>query len=427
MYIFTGHGEMTKICIAGGGPAGVMAAIHASKNPNNEVYIFDKGIILNTLLPTGGGRCNLAYSEFNFKELAKYYPRGEKFLYSVFSRFCTGDTLEFFDSIGVKTYTQDDMRIFPVSDSSKEVKQALLKQIEKKNVKKMFEKILEIKKSKNGFTVITDKARHSFDKVVIASGGRGNGHKLAQNLGHNIKELKPALSSLITEEKDFASVSGISLKETEAEVFFENKKIKTLTGDLLFTHTGLSGPLIYKISSYCAYLKFGKNNPLKISLNLVNKSFEDFDSLFLQVLKTNAQKEIVNAVSEFVPKNLASLILQRNNIDTKIKAGQLSKKHRELLSKSLTGLVFHAKAVSKGEEIVTAGGVDLNEINPKTMESKPVPGLYFCGEVIDTDGLTGGFNLQNCWSTGFIAGSSLARIPEAGPSSPATKTAEGES
>lgn len=399
---------MTKICIAGGGPAGIMAAIHASKNPNNEVYIFDKGIILNTLLPTGGGRCNLAYSEFNFKELAKFYPRGEKFLYSVFSRFCTGDTLEFFDSIGVKTYTQEDFRIFPVSDSSKEVKQALLKQIEKKNIKKMFEKVTEIKKTENGFTVKTDKTSHTFDKVVIASGGRGNGHKLIENLGHKIVELKPALSSLITIEKDFASVSGISLKDIEAGVFFENKKVKTLTGDFLFTHTGISGPLVYKISSYCAYLDFNKTNPLKISLNLVGENFKDFDRRFLEELKTNAQKEIVTVVSEFVPKNLAIAILNREKIDTKIKAGQLSKLHREALSKSLTGLAFHAVSPAKGEEIVTAGGVDLNEINPKTMESKLVPGLYFCGEVIDADGLTGGFNLQNCWSTGFIAGSSLA-------------------
>ena len=139
---------MKKICIAGGGPAGVMTAIFASENPENKIYIFDKGIILNTLLPTGGGRCNLAYNEYNFKELAKFYPRGEKFLYSIFSRFSTKETIDFFKSIGVNTYVQEDSRIFPVSNSAKDVKEALLKQIDKKNVKKVFEEIEDMRRER---------------------------------------------------------------------------------------------------------------------------------------------------------------------------------------------------------------------------------------------------------------------------------------
>lgn len=398
---------MTKVCIIGGGPAGVMAAIFASKNPENKISIFDRSIILNTILPTGGGRCNLAYSEFNFKELAKHYPRGEKFLYSVFSRFSTADTIDFFETIGIKTYTQQDSRIFPVSDSSKDVKQALLKQIEKPNIKKFFEKVVEIKKTSDGFCVLTDKNTYSFDSVVIATGGRGSGQKLAKALGHNIVDLKPALSSLITLEKDFNALSGISLKNIEAQVFFENKKIKTLSGDFLFTHTGISGPLVYKISSYCAYLNFNKNNPLRICLNFVGKDFHEFDSEFLEILKTNAQKDIVNVTAEFVPKNLAIAILEKEKIDLHTKSGQMRKVDREKISKSLTALNFNAVDVTKGEEIVTAGGIDLREIDSKTMESKIVKGLYFCGEVIDVDGLTGGFNLQNCWSTGFVAGNAL--------------------
>lgn len=405
---------MKKICIAGGGPAGIMAAVFAAKNPQNQIFIFDKGIILNTLLPTGGGRCNLAYDEYNFKELAKFYPRGEKFLYSVFSRFSTKDTLEFFKNIGIKTYVQDDSRIFPVSDSAKDVKQALLKQIDKKNIKKVFEKIETITKNGDIFLVKTDKNTYKFDAVIIACGGRGNGQKLAKGLGHTITELKPSLCAMVTKEKDFASVSGISLKNVRAEVFFENKKVKIpanmLTGDILFTHKGVSGPLVYRISSYCAYFDFDKQKPLKIIFNLTDLEFKDFDDLFLQSLKSEPQKEAVNVLARFLPKNLANAIFCKENINAFQKAGQLTKNDRQKISKSVTALELNIISVEKGEEIVTAGGVDLKEINPKTMESKLAKNIYFCGEVLDIDGLTGGFNLQNCWSTGFIAGNSLSTI-----------------
>ena len=215
------------------------------------------------------------------------------------------------------------------------------------------------------------------------------------------------MSSLITKEKDFGEISGISLKNISADVFFENKKVKKLSGDLLFTHTGLSGPLIYKISSYCAYLNYNQHNPLKIILNLVNQEFKDFDNLLLTSLKSNPQKDLINILCEFIPKNLGLAILKKEKINPQIKSGQLSKINREIISKSLTSLNFNAIGITKGEEIVTAGGIDLKEINSKTMESKLVNGLYFCGEVIDVDGLTGGFNLQNCWSTGFIVGKNI--------------------
>lgn len=399
---------MSKIAIIGGGPAGIMCALEASKNPQNEIFVFDKGIILNTLLPTGGGRCNLAYSEFNFKDLAKFYPRGEKFLYSIFSRFSTKETLNFFKSIGVETYEQSDNRIFPKSDSAKEVKIALLKEIDKKkNIKKVFENIIEIKEKEEKFYLKSTKKEYIFDKVVIATGGKGNGQKLAKSLGHTIKELKPALCSLETKEKFVCDISGISLKNVKANVVFENKKFKTVDGDLLFTHKGISGPITYKISSYCAYLNFNKENPLKIFFNLINMSFESFDEILLSELKNNPQKEVLTVYSEFLPKNLANTIFKIQNINPKTKAGQLSKADRIKLVENATNMYLNAINTTFGEEIVTAGGISLDEINSKTMESKLIKNLYFCGEVIDVDGLTGGFNLQNCWSTGYIAGSNL--------------------
>lgn len=400
---------MTKIAIIGGGPAGIFCALQAAKSLDNEIFIFDKSIILNTLLPTGGGRCNLAHAQYDFKELAKNYPRGEKFLYGVFSRFATAETLEFFENIGIKMYSQEDNRIFPVSDSAKDVKNALLKQIDKnKNIKKAFEEVLDIKLMQNGFVVKTNKNSHNFDKVVIATGGKGSGQRLAQKLGHKITELRPSLCSLITQEKSYSALSGMSLRNISAQVFFENKKVKSLAGDFLFTHKGISGPIVYKISSYCAYLDFDVNKPLKISLNLVNKSYEQFDEIFLKALQSNPQKDLLNVFSTFVPRNLAAKIIENENINPCTKSGQLSKNDRAKLSKKVTEFVFSAISSQKGEEIVTAGGVDLKEVESKTMQSKIVPNLYFCGEILDIDGLTGGFNLQNCWSTGYVAGCALS-------------------
>lgn len=401
---------MNKIAIIGGGPAGIMAAIEASKNINNDIFIFDKNIILNTLLPTGGGRCNLAYSEFNFKELTKYYPRGEKFLYSIFSKFSTENTISFFDEIGVKTYTQKDSRIFPISDSAKEVKESLTKQLNKKNIKKCFENVIEIEKNNEKFIIKTNKNEYYFDVVVIATGGKGNGHNIAKNLGHNVVPLKPALCSLKTIEKDFFELSGISLKNIKASIYFENKKIGEQEGDFLFTHYGISGPLVYKISSYCAYKEFNKDKPLKIVLNLINKNYEEFNDLLIQEFDKNSKKDIKNIISNYIPQKLTEKILEKEKIPSQTKANQINKNQRKNIVKNIVEFTLNAYSTLNGEEIVTAGGINLKEINSKTMESKKIKNLYFCGEVIDVDGLTGGFNLQNCWSTGFIAGNSIKNL-----------------
>lgn len=387
--------------IIGGGPAGVFAAIFAAKN--NAVTIFEQNEILKTLLPTGGGRCNLAHNEYDFKELAKYYPRGEKFLYSVLSQFSTADTIAYFEKIGVKTYVQPDSRIFPISDSSQEVAKALCNQLKKVTVRK--EKVIDIFKVENKFKIKTQKDEYEFDSVILATGGKGIGHKLAKSLGHNIIDLKPSLTALKIKEKYLSELSGLSLKNISARVTVKNSK--TLAGDLLFTHEGISGPLAFKISSYYAYQEFSNEKPLNIVFNLVNQTFEEFDDGFSEKLKKYAQKDIQNVLCLYVPKRLSDLILKTEKINPATKSGQLSKNARIKLSKRLTNFTINATAPAKGDEIVTAGGVDLKEVNAKTMESKIVENLYFCGEILDIDGLTGGFNLQNCWSTGYIAGSSL--------------------
>lgn len=387
-----------SVAIIGAGPAGCMCAYFASEN--NEVTLFDSSAPLSTLLYTGGGRCNLAYAEYDFKELAKFYPRGEKFLFSIFSRFCTGDTIDFFSQLGVDTYTQDDLRIFPTSNSAKDVREKFLNKLtQQKKCKFKKEKVIKIQQQ-NDFTLITENNKYNFDKVVIATGGHA-GFKIAQEIGHTIIAPKPALTGLITRE-NFKELQGLSLKNVTAQIFYKGKKFAQSQDDLLFTHEGISGPLAYKISSICARLDYNNENPLLIKL----ETFKD--ELDLQgMLNSNPKKDIKNLIAEIVPKSLAEYILKVNNIEFDKKCCEINGKVRDSILKHLKEFEINVVSPAKNGEVVTSGGISLNEIDSKTMESKLINGIYFCGEVVDVDGFCGGFNLQNCWSTGFIAGTNL--------------------
>lgn len=360
-----------KIGIIGAGPAGCFCAYFLQDK--FDVTLFDFGSPLRTILPTGGGRCNLAHAEYDFRELAKNYPRGEKFLYSIFSRFSTADTIDIFNRLGIETYTQDDLRIFPTSNSAKEVREKLLNALKKTTFKK--ERALRI--NKNPLTIVTDNGSYKFDKIVIALGGHA-GYDCAKFLGHNIIAPKPALTALKTAET-LKSLAGISVRNVRAEGFQD---------DILFTHEGVTGPLIYKISSIKAREKF----PYKINLDLCK------EINLQELMNKNPHKTIKNLLAEFIPKNLAEYILQ--NPDKKCHL--IDGKTRDEILNKLHNFTITVISPAKGGEVVTSGGVDLNEINPKTMESKLEKGVYFCGEVIDVDGFCGGYNLQNCWSTAYV-------------------------
>ncbi len=371
----------STVAIIGAGPAGCICAKFLLDKGIVPV-IFEKGKPLRTILPTGGGRCNLTHAQYDFKELAKNYPRGEKFLYSVFSKFDVTDTIEFFDKIGIKTYTQDDNRIFPISNSASDVRDKLLKSISGVNIIK--EDVLSISKLDNCYKIQTNKSSYAFDFVVIATGGHGN-FDIFNFI--NIIEPTQALVGLITKE-NFSQLAGVSLKNVTAG---------GLTGDIIFTHKGVSGPLIYKISSINAR----KQMPYNINLNITN-----LDNL-QQDMNNNPHKEIKNLLGQFIPKSLAEFILNKLQINSQIPCHKINGQMRDKIINTLAN--FEITIVSKAPdgEVVTAGGVDLKEINPKTMEAKRFTNLYFCGEVIDVDGFCGGFNLQNCWSTGYIAASSI--------------------
>lgn len=359
----------SKVVIVGGGPAGCICAYFLQND--FEVTVIEKNSPLKTLLPTGGGRCNLCHAEFDFKELAKNYPRGEKFLYSVFSKFSTSDTIEFFEKIGVETYVQENLRVFPQSNSAKDVRERFLNSLNK--VKFVRENALRVNVLENGFSVVTDMGAYKADYVVISTGGHST-FDLIKMLGHKIVAPKPALVGLLTKE-DSSSISGVVIN------------------DVLFTHRGISGPKIYTISS----LRARDNFPYKLSFNFI-------DDIDLQdYLNQNPHKSIRNLIAEFVPKSFADYVLYNLKIEAETKCYRIDGKTRDKILDKLHNFEVTVTGTFPDGEVVTAGGVDLKEINSKNMESKIVPHIYFCGEVLDIDGFCGGFNLQNCWSTGYVA------------------------
>ena len=376
-YICMEHEFKRKIGIIGGGPAGCTCAYFLQNQ--FDVTVFEKKAPLKTLLPTGGGRCNLAPAEYDFKELSMNYPRGEKFLYSVFSKFGVTETLEFFNQIGVKTYTQDDNRIFPISNSSADVRKNFLKSLYR--VKFVCDNIRKIEQSSSGFKLYGEKNVDNFDIIVIATGGHSS-YSLIKDMGHNIIPPKPSLTGLKT---DKIFTAGITLKNVCAK--FDKSEI---IDDLLFTHEGISGPLVYKISSLKARDEF----PYKITIDFINREVN-----LQEIFDKNPHKTLKNALSEFLPKSFIGEIVEYSEIE----CHKINSEMRKNILRNLREFSLAVTSVSKGGETVTSGGVDLDEVNSQNMMSKLIPNLYFCGEVLDIDGFCGGYNLQNCWSTGYVA------------------------
>lgn len=354
-------GKSAKIAIVGAGPAGIYCALNillsfkSFKFENFQISIFDKGQALRTILPTGGGRCNLTNSISDIREFASNFPRGEKFLYSLFSRHFNMDSIDLFKKIGILTYVQEDGRIFPKSNSAKDVKDKLLNELRKyKNVKFINKNISSIDELK------------AYDVIVIATGSR-NCIKLLESTKQPLVPFEKALCALNIE--DFKFPKGVS--------------IKSLDGDFVFTDNGISGPLAFKISSLKVYDEF----PFEVSIRL-------FDCNELcKLIEQNPKKAIGNLVSKFIPKSLASIIVD----DFNKKAAEVSKQKIDSYS------VLRLKIISKANqgEIVNAGGVDLKYID-KNCKSKLKNNLWFCGEVLNIDGFCGGFNLQNCWSSAYV-------------------------
>ena len=374
-----------NIAIIGAGASGCICAYLLQKE-GFDVTLFDKGMPLRTLLPTGGGRCNLAHAEYDFKDLAKNYPRGEKFLYSVFSKFSTYDTLALFDELGIETYTQEDERIFPTSNSAKDVREKILNNL--KNVQIQKEEVIKMEKIDSGFKILSTPnysknkkmCEYLFSHVIIAIGGHSN-FDFLKNFEIKIIPPRPSLVGLNTKEKS-KEISGIVVR---------NVNCNGLTDDLLFTHFGISGPLAYKISS----IKARDNFPYKLNFDLHPQEIN-----LQELLNTNPHKDIKNILSKFIPHGLIKYLI--GDI-ADIKAHKIDGKTRDFILSKLHNLELTVIGTNKGEETVTAGGIDLSEINPKTMELKKYQNIYCIGEALNIDGFCGGYNLQNAWSTAFVA------------------------
>lgn len=360
-----------SVAIIGGGASGCICAYHLLK-AGIDVTIYDKNLMLSTILPTGGGRCNLSHAEYDFKELAKNYPRGEKFLYSVFSKFSVSDTIEMFEEMGISTYVQDNGRIFPESNSSKDFRTKVLDKLRQLGVKYIQDEIRDIKP-------LMDK----FNAIIIATGGH-SGYKMLEDFDIDIIPPRPSLVGFNTKQ-DFSSLSGTVVKNVEIDGF---------QGDLLFTHFGISGPLIYTISSINAFKEFPYNLNIDLAPNLNN---------FQEILNKNPHKQLKNILAEFLPHKVAEFITS----DVPLTAHMVNGKTRDIILDRIHNFQITVVSTNKGEETVTAGGVNLDEINPKTMEVKKVPHLYCIGEVLNIDGFCGGFNLQNAWSTAYVCANAI--------------------
>ena len=420
--------NIQNIAIIGGGPAGFMAAIAAAENTSEKIYIdiLEKNIPLKTILYTGNGRCNLSNKIYDYKELASNYPRGEKFLYSAFSRFGVKETLDWFYLHGVETYVQEDNRVFPITDKASTVRDMFVEKAQKLSINILSHtSTKKIIKKDDKFVVQMENFTKEYDKVIIATGGssrdlQNSGYELAKSFGHTVKELKPSLTALRIKE-NFAEIAGVSVKNAEVSTFFnefwiassqaprnDGRLITKFKGDFVFTHKGVSGPVIFKTSAYCAYLDYSKNNPLLLKINFLPEIDREFlEKELLEEFNSNPHKSLGNILKKYLPKSLIDALLEESSLDTDKKASQITKEDRKKILKILTETELTVVSPETEGEIVTAGGISLKEINPKTMESKLVSGLYFCGEVMDIDGLTGGFNLQACWSTAYIAGMSI--------------------
>jgi predicted Rossmann fold flavoprotein len=394
-----------RIAIIGGGAAGFMAAITAKlHNGKNEVVLFEKSNkVLAKVKISGGGRCNVTNACFSVSQLIKNYPRGEKFLKNAFHHFYTQDTIDWFESRGVPLKAEADNRMFPISDNSQSIVDCLMNEIDKLGVELKLQSVIsKIEKVEDQFLLEINHQKNYFDKVIIATGGspKLSGFDWINNLQKNIVEPVPSLFTFNIPKDGITELMGVVA--SNATVRIQGTKIKH-SGPLLITHWGMSGPAVLKTSSFGARYLFDNNYNFNIQINWTDFSEEEYQNLIAQNKTSN--RLITNKNPFEIPSRLWNFIVQKSQISELKKWNELSKKDINKLLNHLMNDVYAVKGKTTfKEEFVTSGGVDLNDINSQTMESKNCKGLYFCGEVMNIDGVTGGFNFQAAWTSGFLAG-----------------------
>ena len=401
--------------VIGGGPAGMIACGTLLKECDKVILIEKNKFLGKKLRITGKGRCNIT-NNADIEEFINNVPTNPRFLYSAFYSFTNQDIIALLNSLGVKTKVERGERVFPESDSAKEVADALKKYALSKNVTLITDEVTELlEKDKKITGVKTKKGEYFADYVILATGGcsypltgsDGKGYELSQSLGHSIVTPKPSLIPIVTKEKWVQDLMGLSLKNIEISVINKkDKKIYNDFGEMLFTHFGVSGPVILSAS---AHMKNLEREDYKISIDL--KPALDFEKLDKRICRDFEQfknKHIINALDELLPKALIPVIIKLSGIPEHKAVNSITKEERHKLIKTIKELVVSVKEFRPIDEaIITSGGIKVSEINPSTMESKIIDGLYFAGEIIDVDAYTGGFNLQIAYSTGYLAAISI--------------------
>jgi predicted Rossmann fold flavoprotein len=400
-----------KIIIIGGGAAGFFAAIVAAEtHPKANITILERGKnVLEKVRISGGGRCNVTHACFMPRELVKNYPRGDKALMSPFTRFAAGDTIEWFENHGVKLKIEDDGRMFPTTDDSQTIVDCLMGAALKNGVKILrgyrVDKILPPQADMTHFTLKTNEGDIECDKLVVATGSSNAVWTILEGLGHTLVKPVPSLFTFNIKDPRLDGLAGLSVENAEIKV--ENSKLKA-NGPLLITHWGLSGPGILRLSSWGARELHDTQYDFSIKINWTGFDTTEDVKEVLNELKFESKKQVSNTPQYLIPSRLWERFLKAADIPDTLRWADTSKKHLQALAEQLTQSHFKVKGKSTfKEEFVTAGGIDLDEINFKTFESKLIPNLFFAGEVLDIDAITGGFNFQAAWTGGWHVGKAI--------------------
>ena len=413
---------MSHVIVVGGGAAGMFAAIAAAKN-GHQVTLYEKNEKLGKkIFITGKGRCNITNAA-DMEELFDAVVTNSKFLYSSFYGYTNQKVIDFFEDAGVPVKIERGNRVFPISDHSSDVIRALEREMKKVGVKVCLNtevKSVEAEKGKFNKVVLKDTTTQTADACIVATGGlsyrstgsTGDGFRFAENVGHKVTQCFPSLVPMETKEPWICELQGLSLRNVEAKILDGKKELYKDFGEMLFTHFGVSGPLIISASSYVGKKFMDKNGQKKeLTLEIDLKpalTEEQLDQRVLRDFEENHNRQFKNAITKLFPTKLIPVMLELGGIDPEKKVNSIEKEER----KQFVHLIKHFRMTLTGlrdypEAIITKGGVNVKEIDPGTMESKLVKGLYFAGEVLDLDALTGGFNLQIAWSTGYAAGNAI--------------------
>lgn len=405
-----------RVVVVGAGPAGMMAAGKAAERGHDVVLLEKNDRVGKKILISGKGRCNIT-NNTDIEGLIENVPGNGNFLYSAFYTFSNTDLINFLNEYGLETKDERGGRVFPVSDRAKDVVDTLHKFLNNNRVKLMLKSVVqEIKTegSRVAGVILKDGTEYPCDSVVLTTGGvsypgtgsTGDGYRIARKLGHTVVDLKPSLVPLVVEEDWIKELQGLSLKNISVTLINKNgKKVYSDFGEMLFTHFGVSGPVILSGSRHILDLNY-KDVKLVIDLKPA-LSEEKLDDRIIRDFEKFSRKQFKNSLDELLPQKLIPVVIKLSGIAPEKYVNQITKEDRRNLVKLLKNFTLTIKASrSIDEAIVTAGGISTDEINPSTMESKLISGLYFAGEIIDVDGYTGGFNLTIAFSTGYLAGMS---------------------